>query len=309
MTLAIGSSSSSFRFWRPIHCRILIRHRSCKFLGCPKKTKKKKMLQSCKTQHLRGALRFWKEYFISLGSVSLQTLHAKEQRDEHPGYHYMASHWSFSQPWMVGSFTSIWQIGTLRISDFSQLLNIRQPTEVFETKTSSSDSQPGFLTITNRNVSSCPRQASNMRVEPVWANPSSGPQWLHLKSEGTKFLLSAPCPGHGPQPRGVLPNEVCPSVPHDSKHSRTLLWGEGSGLGGWAGRWKRYRKLSWIFVSSNMPSWPSVNKNLCYKWTQKKNLHIAISFTFKYCFTKTKEMTTNKSKILCYRASEVFGFT
>ena len=149
-----------------------------------------------------------------------------------------------------------------------------------------------------------------MRVEPVWANPSSGPQWLHLKSEGTKFLLSAPCPGHGAQPRGVLPNEVCPSVPYDSKHSRTLLWGEGSGLGGRAGRWKRNSKLSWIFVSSNMPSWPSANKNLCYKWIKKKKItHCNFFHLWILCFTKTKEMTTNKNKILCYRASEVFGFT
>ena len=146
-----------------------------------------------------------------------------------------------------------------------------------------------------------------MRVEPVWANPSSGPQWLHLKSEGTKFLLSAPCPGHGAQPRGVLPNEVCPSVPYDSKHSRTLLWGEGSGLGGRAGRWKRNSKLSWIFVSSNMPSWPSANKNLCYKWIKKKKLHIAISFTFEYCVspkqkrwpqTRTKFFATEPQKCL-----------
>ena len=117
-----------------------------------------------------------------------------------------------------------------------------------------------------------------MRVEPVWANPSSGPQCLHLKSEGTKFLLSAPCPGHGTQPRGALPNEMCPSVPHDSRHSRTLLWGEGSGLGGRAGREKRQSKLSWISMSSNKPSWPSADKNLCYNWTQKRKRNYTLQF-------------------------------
>ena len=138
-----------------------------------------------------------------------------------------------------------------------------------------------------------------MRVEPVWANPSSGPQCLHLKSEGTKFLLSAPCPGHGTQPQGALSNEVCPSDPHDSRHSRTLLWGEGSRLGGRAGRWKRHSKLSWISMSSNKPSWPSANINLCYNWTQKRKkkiTHCNFFHLWILCFTKTIEMITNKNK-------------
>lgn len=67
MTLAIGSSSSSFRFWRPIHCRILIRHRSCKFLGCPKKKKRKKRLQKF-PRHCGG------ELFTSLAAPSVNSV-------------------------------------------------------------------------------------------------------------------------------------------------------------------------------------------------------------------------------------------